>query len=232
MENPFFPPIFVRRANGSLPSGPDTRPGRTTTFNPTPLMTDRNPDTNQRVVIFSAPSGAGKSTLIGRMLERFPQLEFAISATSRAPRGTEQNGREYYFLSNEEFTRRVRQGEFVEWEEVYAGTCYGTLRSETERIWAKGHVIVFDVDVRGGINLKRIFGPQALSIFIQPPSVEELRRRLITRATDPPAEIERRVAKAEQELALAGSFDCILINDDLEEAVAEAKAILDDFFGA
>ena len=133
---------------------------------------------NGKIIIFSAPSGSGKSTLIGHLLKRFPQLEFSISATSRAPRGSEVNGKEYYFLTNEEFKNKVAAGEFVEWEEVYAGTCYGTLRSELKRIWDKGHVIVFDVDVKGGVNLKKIFGDDALSIFIMPPSVEELRRRL------------------------------------------------------
>ncbi len=185
---------------------------------------------NKRVVIFSAPSGAGKSTLIQHMLERFPQLEFAISATSRAPRGAEQDGREYYFLSSEEFARRVEQDDFVEWEEVYAGTCYGTLRSEMDRIWGKGHVIVFDVDVKGGISLKKIFGEQALAIFIMPPSVEELRRRLVARATDRPEVIDERVAKAQLEMSHAEAFDYILINDNLEEAVAEARHVLESFF--
>lgn len=189
------------------------------------------PHSDKKVVIFSAPSGAGKSTMIHHMLERFPQLEFAISATSRAPRGAEQDGREYYFLSNEEFLRRAANGEFIEWEEVYAGTCYGTLRSETERIWDKGHVIVFDVDVKGGINLKKLFGDQALAIFIMPPSVEELRRRLEGRGTDAPEVIEKRVAKAEEELTYSNAFDCVLVNDRLQDAVAEAQRILTEFFG-
>ncbi len=187
------------------------------------------PVRDHKVVIFSAPSGAGKSTLIRYMLERFPQLEFAISATSRAPRGTEQNGKEYYFLSNEEFRRRVENGEFVEWEEVYAGTCYGTLYSETERIWNQGHVIVFDVDVKGGVNLKQRFGDQALAIFIMPPSVEELRRRLVGRGTDAPEVIEKRVAKATEELTYAERFDRVVVNDDLSQAVAETQRILTEF---
>ena len=135
--------------------------------------------TEGKVVIFSAPSGAGKSTIIGRLLEKFPRLEFSISCTSRPPRGKEVHGREYYFLSNDEFKARAGAGEFVEWEEVYPGTCYGTLRSEVDRIWEKGSVIVFDVDVKGGVNLKKTFGASALSVFIMPPSVEELRRRLV-----------------------------------------------------
>lgn len=186
---------------------------------------------NGKIIIFSAPSGAGKSTLIGHLLERFPQLEFSISATSRAPRGSEVNGKEYYFLSNEEFKNKVAAGEFVEWEEVYAGTCYGTLRSELKRIWDKGHVIVFDVDVKGGVNLKKIFGADALSIFIMPPSVEELRRRLEKRGTDAPETIAKRVAKAEEEITYAPLFDKIVINDSLETAIADAIRITESFIG-
>lgn len=186
---------------------------------------------NGKIIIFSAPSGAGKSTLIGHLLKRFPQLEFSISATSRAPRGSEVNGKEYYFLSNEEFKNKVAAGEFVEWEEVYAGTCYGTLRSELKRIWDKGHVIVFDVDVKGGVNLKKIFGADALSIFIMPPSVEELRRRLEKRGTDAPETIAKRVAKAEEEITYAPLFDKIVVNDSLESAIADAIRITESFIG-
>lgn len=186
---------------------------------------------NGKIIIFSAPSGAGKSTLIGHLLKRFPQLEFSISATSRAPRGSEVNGKEYYFLTNEEFKNKVAAGEFVEWEEVYAGTCYGTLRSELKRIWDKGHVIVFDVDVKGGVNLKKIFGDDALSIFIMPPSVEELRRRLEKRGTDTPETIAKRVAKAEEEITYAPLFDKIVVNDSLETAIADATHITESFIG-
>ena len=186
---------------------------------------------NGKIIIFSAPSGSGKSTLIGHLLKRFPQLEFSISATSRAPRGSEVNGKEYYFLSNEEFKNKVAAGEFVEWEEVYAGTCYGTLRSELKRIWDKGHVIVFDVDVKGGVNLKKIFGDDALSIFIMPPSVEELRRRLEKRGTDTPETIAKRVAKAEEEITYAPLFDKIVKNDSLETAIADAIRITESFIG-
>lgn len=186
---------------------------------------------NGKIIIFSAPSGSGKSTLIGHLLKRFPQLEFSISATSRAPRGSEVNGKEYYFLTNEEFKNKVTAGEFVEWEEVYAGTCYGTLRSELKRIWDKGHVIVFDVDVKGGVNLKKIFGDDALSIFIMPPSVEELRRRLEKRGTDTPETIAKRVAKAEEELTYAPLFDKIVVNDSLETAIADATRITESFIG-
>lgn len=186
---------------------------------------------NGKIIIFSAPSGSGKSTLIGHLLKRFPQLEFSISATSRAPRGSEVNGKEYYFLSNEEFKNKVAADEFVEWEEVYAGTCYGTLRSELKRIWDKGHVIVFDVDVKGGVNLKKIFGDDALSIFIMPPSVEELRRRLEKRGTDTPETIAKRVAKAEEEITYAPLFDKIVVNDSLETAIADATRITETFIG-
>ena len=167
-----------------------------------------------KVIIFSAPSGSGKTTIVRRLLERYPQFEFSISATSRAPRGQERDGVDYYFLSH---------------EEVYKGTCYGTLRSEVERIWAKGHVIVFDVDVVGGINLKRIFGDDACSVFIMPPSVEELRRRLEGRGTDAPEVIDRRVAKAEFELTKAPEFDHVVVNDCLDEAVCGTCSILDQF---
>ncbi|OUN58260.1 guanylate kinase [Alistipes sp. An66] len=182
-----------------------------------------------KVIIFSAPSGSGKTTIVRELLARYPQLEFSISATSRAPRGAERDGVDYYFLSQEEFAQAAAEGRFVEWEEVYKGTCYGTLRSEVERIWAKGHVIVFDVDVLGGINLKRIFGDDACSVFIMAPSVEELRRRLVSRGTDAPEAIERRVAKAEFELTKAPEFDHVVVNDRLDDAVARACEILGQF---
>ena len=182
-----------------------------------------------KVIIFSAPSGSGKTTIVRHLLERYPQLEFSVSATSRAPRGQERDGVDYYFLSQEEFAKAVAENRFVEWEEVYKGTCYGTLRSEVERIWAKGHVIVFDVDVIGGINLKRIFGGDACSIFVMPPSVEELRRRLEGRGTDAPEVIDRRVAKADFELTKAPEFDHIVVNDSLDEAIAETTRIIEEF---
>ena len=184
-----------------------------------------------KVIIFSAPSGSGKTTIVRALLEVFPQLEFSISATSRAPRGQEQHGRDYYFLTAEEFAEAIAADSFVEYEEVYAGTHYGTLRSEVERIWAAGNVIIFDVDVVGGINLKRIFGSAARSIFIMPPSVEELRRRLVGRGTDAPEVIERRVAKARFEIEKAPQFDVVVVNDDLATAVAEARQIVEDFIG-
>ncbi len=184
-----------------------------------------------KVIIFSAPSGSGKTTIVRALLKQFTQLEFSISATSRAPRGSEQNGVDYHFFTQEEFQKAVAEDRFVEWEEVYQGTCYGTLRSEIKRIWDKGNIIVFDVDVMGGINLKRIFGDDACSIFIMPPSVEELRRRLVGRGTDAPEVIDRRVAKAEFELAKAPEFDQVVINDQLDEAIAETIDLINAFAG-
>ena len=185
---------------------------------------------NNKVIIFSAPSGAGKSTIVNHLLGLHPELEFSISATSRAPRGQEQHGIEYYFFTAEEFRNMIAEDKFVEYEEVYAGSFYGTLRSEVERIWDKGHVIIFDIDVQGGVNLKRIFGEQAFSIFIQAPSVEILRERLVNRNTDTPEAIEKRVAKAASEMEFAaGKFDYTLINDDLQTALAEAERVVGKF---
>ena len=179
---------------------------------------------DNKVIIFSAPSGAGKSTIVNHLLGLYPELEFSISATSRAPRGQEKHGVEYYFFSADEFRKMIAEDKFVEYEEVYSGSFYGTLRSEVERIWAKGHAIVFDIDVQGGVNLKRIFGDQALSVFIQAPSVEVLRERLVGRGTDSEEAIERRVAKAASEMEFAaGKFDYVLINDDLQTALSEAE---------
>ena len=182
-----------------------------------------------KLIIFSAPSGSGKTTIVRELLKHYPQFEFSISATSRAPRGVEQNGVDYYFLTQEEFAAKVASDSFVEWEEVYAGTCYGTLKSEMERIWSKGNVIIFDVDVMGGINLKKIFGEAACSIFIMPPSVEELQKRLEGRGTDSAEVIAKRVAKAEFEISKAPEFDYEVVNDDLATAVADTRAIIDAF---
>lgn len=185
---------------------------------------------SNKVIIFSAPSGAGKSTIVNHLLKLHPELEFSISATSRAPRGQEQHGVEYYFFSADEFRQMISEEKFVEYEEVYEGSFYGTLRSEVERIWAKGHTIIFDIDVQGGVNLKRIFGEQAFSIFIQAPSVEVLRERLVGRGTDTEEAIERRIAKAASEMEFAdGKFDYKLVNDDLQTALAEAERIVADF---
>ena len=183
----------------------------------------------EKVLIFSAPSGSGKSTIVNHILSLHPEVEFSVSATSRAPRGSEVHGVEYYFLSEDEFREKIARDEFVEYEEVYAGSFYGTLKEEVKRIWAKDHVIIFDVDVKGGVNLKKYFGAKALSVFIQAPSIEELRRRLEKRGTDSPEAIDRRVAKAEEEMTYAPLFDRVLVNDDLETAFKEAEEMVDQF---
>ena len=182
-----------------------------------------------KVLIFSAPSGSGKSTVVNHLLGLHPEFEFSVSATSRPPRGQEQDGVEYYFLDVEEFRSRIADDAFVEYEEVYPGRFYGTLKSEVERIWANGHVILFDVDVKGGVSLKKYFGDQALSVFIQAPSVEELRRRLVLRGTDSEEDIEKRVAKASEEMTYADKFDYVLVNDDLETALKEAEEVVDKY---
>ena len=184
---------------------------------------------NKKVVIFSAPSGSGKSTVVNHILPLHPEMEFSVSATSRDPRGTEQDGVEYLFYSAGIFRELVKMDKFVEYEEVYTDKYYGTLKSEVNRIWSKGRVIIFDVDVKGGVNLKKYFGGQALSIFIQAPSVEVLRERLVNRGTDSPEAIEARVAKAAEEMTYAGKFDYILVNDDLETALKEAEQVVDKF---
>lgn len=173
-----------------------------------------------KLIIISAPSGSGKSTLVSYLMQEHPELRlaFSISCTSRAPRGTEQNGVEYFFLSPEEFRQKIADGEFLEYEEVYADRFYGTLKSQVETQSQAGQTVVFDVDVKGGVNIKRHYGPRALSIFIQPPSVEALRSRLTGRGTDAPEVIEQRLARAEYELSFAPQFDTVIINDDIEQA--------------
>ena len=185
-----------------------------------------------KLIIFSAPSGSGKSTIINRLMQH-PELHlaFSISCTSRAPRGTEKNGVEYFFLSPEEFRERIERGEFLEYEEVYKDRFYGTLKQQVETQAARGENVVFDVDVKGGCNIKQFYGERALSVFIQPPSIEELRHRLVGRATDAPEVIEQRIQRAEFELSQAGKFDRVVINDDLDRAVAETLAIVKDFIG-
>lgn len=186
----------------------------------------------KKVIIFSAPSGAGKSTIVGHLLKKYPYLEFSVSATSRKPRGAEVDGKDYYFFSTDQFERKIANGEFVEYEEVYAGSYYGTLRSEVQRIWDKGNIIIFDIDVKGGVNLKKLYSSNALAIFIQPPSIEELRNRLVGRGTDSAEAIEKRVAKAEEEISYASKFDTIIVNDNLEEALSTAEKIVEDFYNA
>lgn len=182
-----------------------------------------------KLVILSAPSGAGKTTIMKHVISDFPQLEFSISATSRAPRGEEKNGVDYYYFSEDEFRQAIEKKEFAEWEEVYAGTYYGTLKSEMERIWESGKSIIFDVDVKGGINLKNVFKGQALSIFIMPPSMEVLKERLTGRGTDSPEAIARRIAKASIEMDDAKNFDVTVINDDLDVAVCQVEEAIRKF---
>lgn len=166
---------------------------------------------------------------MSHILKLHPEMEFSVSATSRAPRGQERNGIEYHFFTADEFRKMIAEDKFVEYEEVYTGSFYGTLKSEVQRIWDKGHVIIFDVDVKGGVNLKKYFGDKALSVFIQAPSVEELRKRLVARGTDSAEAIAKRVAKASEEMTYADKFDYILVNDDLQKAYAEAEKVVDDF---
>lgn len=182
-----------------------------------------------KLIIFSAPSGSGKSTIINYLLTQNLNLAFSISATSRAPRGTEQHGVEYFFLTPEEFRRRIADGDFLEYEEVYPDRFYGTLKGQVEKQLADGQNVVFDVDVVGGCNIKQCYGDRALSVFIQPPSVAELRRRLEGRGTDAPEVIESRIAKAEYELSFAPKFDKVIVNDDLEKARQEAFEVISEF---
>lgn len=182
-----------------------------------------------KIIIFSAPSGSGKSTIINFLMQQNLNLAFSISATSRPPRGTEQHGVEYFFLTPEDFRQRIANGEFLEYEEVYKDRFYGTLKEQVEKQLENGQNVVLDVDVKGGCNIKNYYGNRALSIFIQPPSIEALRQRLNGRGTDSPEVIEDRIARAEYELGFADKFDTVVVNDDLEKAQQEALQILKDF---
>ena len=189
----------------------------------------RNTNTKGKLIIFSAPSGAGKTTIVKQLLQKNLNLEFSVSATSREARKNEMHGKDYYFLSSEEFAQRVKNEEFLEWEEVYLGTSYGTLKSEVERIRNLGKNVVFDVDVVGGLNIKKFYGDEALAVFVQPPSVEELEKRLRFRSTETEEKIKVRLAKAQHELSFAHQFDVIIVNADLEKAVKEAEEIVREF---
>jgi guanylate kinase len=184
-----------------------------------------------RLIIFSAPSGSGKTTIVKHLLTQGLNLAFSISATSRKPRINEKDGVDYYFLDHDTFMKKVDAGEFLEWEEVYAGTCYGTLKSEVKRLQDQGKHVLFDVDVVGGVNIKKQYGNEALSVFVKPPSVEELKRRLIIRDTDAPEVIEKRVAKAEYELTFENQFDHVVINNVLEKACTETESLIRKFTG-
>ena len=182
-----------------------------------------------KVIIFSAPSGSGKTTLVKHCLEAFPELEFSVSCTTRNPRGTEQNGIDYHFISPDEFREKIAENAFVEFEEVYHDKYYGTLKSEVEKIWQSGKTVIFDVDVKGGISLKKYFGEKALSVFIMPPSVEELERRLVSRATDDPETIKTRVGKASEEMTFKDQFDVTVVNSDLDKAKNTTENLLKKF---
>lgn len=189
---------------------------------------------NGKCLIFSAPSGSGKSTIVQWLTKEHPELNlvFSISATSRPPRGAEQHGVEYFFLTPEEFKAKIEAGEFLEYEEVYTDHYYGTLKSQVEEQLKNGKNVIFDIDIKGGINVKNFYGEGALSLFVQPPSVEELRKRLVGRATDTPEQIEERLAKAEYEMSFAPQFDRIIVNDDLESAKSETLKNICDFLNS
>lgn len=184
---------------------------------------------HRKAILFSAPSGSGKTTIIREILKRFDCFEFSISATSRKPREGERDGVDYYYLTPDEFARRVGADEFLEWEEVYAGVSYGTLKSEIDRIWDNGHVIIFDVDVNGGMNIKKYFGSDALALFVMPPSVEELERRLRSRGTETEENITKRLARSAAELKMADQFDVTIVNDDLDRAVDETQRVINNY---
>ena len=184
---------------------------------------------DNQLLILSAPSGAGKTTLVKAMMANFPWLAFSVSATSRQPRGKEKDGVDYHFLSPEAFNQRVESGDFLEWEEVYRGDKYGSLKSEVEALWAQGKMVVFDLDVVGGLNLKKQFGDQAFALFIQPPNQTTLADRLRKRNTDTPEKIQERLAKAGKEIALASAFDHIIVNDNLQVAIDELNHMVASF---
>lgn len=191
------------------------------------MINDNN--LKNKVIIFSAPSGSGKTTLVKHVLENIENLAFSISCTTRNLRGTEVNGKDYHFISIDQFKNYIKDDAFVEFEEVYPDKFYGTLKSEVEKNWKNGKTVIFDVDVKGGVALKKYFGDKALSIFIKPPSIAELERRLISRKTDDSATIKTRLAKAEEELTYENQFDVVLVNDDLEKAQQEIIFIIENF---
>jgi guanylate kinase len=192
-------------------------------------MSSKDFENKGKAIIFSAPSGAGKTTIVHYLLENLDSLDFSISATSREPRKVEREGKDYYYLSVEEFRKRIESGDFIEWEEVYKDQYYGTLRSEIDRIWSNGKHVVFDVDVVGGLNIKKFFGDAALAIFVKPPSIETLRKRLETRKTESEESIRKRLDKSAREMAYADSFDVVLVNDDLKTACKKARELVLEF---
>ena len=190
---------------------------------------DKKVGNQGKLVIFSAPSGAGKTTIVRQLLREISKLEFSVSVASRPKRPNEIDGKDYYFIPVDEFKQKIEDDEFLEWEEVYENNYYGTLKSEVERIWAKGNSVIFDVDVVGGLNIKRYYKDRALAIFIMPPSVEELEKRLRNRSTESEMDLKRRIEKARHEITFAPEFDKIIVNDNLEKAVNEAKELIEKF---
>lgn len=182
-----------------------------------------------KLIIFAGPSGTGKTTIVRHLLSSMPALSFSVSATTRPRRDGETDGKDYYFLSEEVFRDKISKGEFVEYEEVYQGYLYGTLRSEIERIWSEGHHVVFDIDVLGALNLKKLYGKKALAVVVMPPSIEHLKDRLIKRGTETPENLRKRIGKAQRELEFAGDFDKRIVNDVLKDSLEEAKRIVLDF---
>lgn len=185
-----------------------------------------------RVIILSAPSGCGKTTLLKALMERGLPLEFSVSATSRQKREGEQDGRDYYFFTPEQFREKVEQGAFLEWNEVYTGQYYGTLLSEVDRIAQNGHHVIFDVDVKGGLSIKERFGERALAVFVMPPSIEVLRQRLLNRGTETPESVEKRLKRADYEISFSDRFDYVLVNDDLDTAIKEAYGLISGFLAS
>lgn len=185
-----------------------------------------------KLIVFSAPSGSGKTTLVKHLIKHHPNLGFSISATSRAPRGQEVDGKDYYFLSQKEFSQKIANNTFLEFEEVYQGVFYGTLKTEVERLWEEGNHVLFDIDVQGGLNIKSKYPKQTLAIFVQPPSLEELEKRLRNRGTESEAKIQQRLEKSTSELAYSKDFDVTVINDDLEKAKEEVLRLVQEFVGS
>ena len=184
-----------------------------------------------KLLIFAAPSGSGKTTIVRHLLSKYPQLVFSVSAATRPQRPHERHGVDYYFISSEEFQKHIQEGDFAEWEEVYENNFYGTLRSEIERIWALGKVVIFDIDVQGAMRLKRKYGDQALTVFVKPPSKDILLERLRNRGTEESAALERRISKAAHELTFENKFDVVLVNDELEDSLQQAESIAETFLG-
>ena len=193
-------------------------------------MSKNNKMSNQgKLVIFSAPSGAGKTTIVRQLLTEISKLEFSVSVASRPKRPNEIDGKDYYFIPVDEFKQKIKDNEFLEWEEVYENNFYGTLKSEVDRIWESGNHVIFDVDVVGGLNIKKYYGDRALALFVMPPSVEELEKRLRNRSTESESDLKRRIEKARYEMTFAPQFDKVIVNDDLEKAVTEAKFVVENF---